>query len=147
MPKPAPKLRERIAIRELVRSHVGTKVTIELYKPHRRSTGEFECPYRIRGLGRPKVGCAFGEDSIQALQLSFEAVRLELAPYAHGLEWFGALGETGFPQFVPYSLGAAFTRRVNGIVEREVEREVHRLKAGGTRDRKRARRKRNEGSV
>lgn len=132
MPNKKPTSGAVIATRELVRSDAGSKVTIELYEPRRRPTGEFECPYRIRGLGRPRRGRAYGEDSIQALQLSFEAVRLELEPYAEGLEWFGAPGETGFPRFVPYGMGRALTKRINALVDREVEREVRRLKARAT---------------
>jgi hypothetical protein len=67
-----------IAIRHLARTDTGAAVTVQLGRPRRRRTGEFECPYRVRGLGRAKIGRALGEDSVQALQLAFEAVRLEL---------------------------------------------------------------------
>lgn len=116
-----------IATRELSRTDTGGKVTIELGRPLRRGTHEFECPYRIRGLGHAKVGRAYGIDSVQALQLSFEAVRLELKPYADNLAWLGARGETGFPQFVSYSFGKAFTQRAERMLDRELERVSRRL--------------------
>ena len=73
------------------------------------------------------MGRALGEDSVQALQLAFEAVRLELEPHAAILTWYGARGETGFPQYVPYSLGGRFRKRLEVMINREIEREVRRL--------------------
>jgi hypothetical protein len=116
-----------IATRHLARTDTGAAVTVELARPRRRRTGEFECPYRVRGLGRTKVGRALGGDSVQALQLAFEAVRLELEPHAAILTWYGACGETGFPQYVPYSFGGRFRKRLETLVNREIEREARRL--------------------
>ena len=116
-----------IATRHLTRTDTGAAVTVHLGRPRRRRTGEFESPYRVRGLGRVKIGRALGEDSVQALQLAFEAVRLELEPHAAILTWFGELGETGFPQYVPYIFGARFRKRLEAMVNREIEREARRL--------------------
>lgn len=116
-----------IATRHLARSDTGAPVTVQLGRPRRRRTGEFECRYRVRGLGRARMGRALGEDSVQALQLAFEAVRLELEPHAAILTWYGAHGETGFPQYVPYSLGGRFRKRLEAMITREIDREVRRL--------------------
>jgi hypothetical protein len=121
------KFKSPIATRHLARTDTGAAVTVQLGRPRRRRTGEFECPYRVRGLGRAKIGRALGEDSVQALQLAFEAVRLELEPHAAMLTWYGALGETGFPQYVPYTLGGRFRKRLEAMVNREIEREGRRL--------------------
>jgi hypothetical protein len=120
-------LKASIATRHLVRADTGAAVTVQLGRPRRRRTGEFECPYRVRGLGRARIGRAFGEDSVQALQLAFEAVRLELEPHARVLTWYGELGETGFPQYVPYFFGGRFRKRIEAMVNREIEREARRL--------------------
>jgi hypothetical protein len=117
-----------IATRHLARTDTGAAVTVQLGRPRVRRTGEFECPYRVRGLGRAKIGRALGEDSVQALQLAFEAVRLELEPHVAILTWYGARGETRFPQYVPYSLGGRFRKRLEIMVNREIEREARRLK-------------------
>ena len=117
-----------IAARHLVRTDTGTGVSVELGRPRARRTGEFECPYRVRGLGRIRIGRALGEDSVQALQLAFEAVRLELEPHVAALSWYGMAGETGFPHYVPYALGARFRKRLETVLSREIEREVRRLK-------------------
>jgi|SRR5688572_6929616 len=116
-----------IATRHLARTDTGAAVTVQLGRPRRRRTGEFECPYFVRGLGRAKVGRALGEDSVQALQLAFEALRLEHEPHAAILTWYGELGETGFPQYVPYAFGARFRKRLEAMVNREIEREARRL--------------------
>jgi uncharacterized protein DUF6968 len=121
------KFESPIATRHLARTDTGAAVTVQLGHPRRRRTGEFECPYRVRGLGRAKIGRALGEDSVQALQLAFEAVRLELEPHAAILTWYGALGETGFPQYVPYTVGGRFRKRLEAMVNREIEREGRRL--------------------
>lgn len=116
-----------IATRHLARSDTGARVTVQLGRPRRRRTGEYECPCRVRGLGPARIGRALGEDSVQALQLVFEAVRLELEPHAAILTWFGAHGETGFPRDVPYSLGSRFRKRVETTIDHEIEREARRL--------------------
>jgi hypothetical protein len=121
------KFKAAIATRHFVRTDSGAAVTVQLGRPRRRRTNEFECPYRVRGLGRLKVGRALGEDSVQALQLAFEAVRQELEPYAATLTLDGEPGETGFPQFVPYSLGGRFRKRLEAMLNREIEREARRL--------------------
>jgi hypothetical protein len=121
------KFKTPIATRHLARTDTGAAVTVQLGRPRRRRTGEFECPYRVRGLGRAKIGRALGEDSVQALQLAFEAVRRALDPHAAILTWYGALGETGFPQYVPYTFGGRFRKRLEAMVNREIEREARRL--------------------
>ena len=117
-----------IATRRLSRRDTGGVVTVEWARPRRRRTGEFECAYRVTGLGRVRRGRAFGEDGIQALQLVFEAVRLELEPHGAILSFEGGeAGETFFPQFVTYSLGGRFRKRLEAILTREIEREAKRL--------------------
>ena len=134
------KFKSPIATRHLARIDTGADVTVQLGRPHRRRTGEFECPYRVRGLGRVRVGRALGEDSVQALQLAFEAVRLELEPHAATLTWYGEPGETGFPQCVPYTFGGRFRKRLEDIVSREIEREARRLEARSKANRKASKR-------
>ena len=121
------KFKSPIATRHLARTDTGAAVTVQLARPRQRRTGEFECPYRLRGLGRVKLGRALGEDSVQALQLAFEAVRLELEPHAATLSWYGERGETGFPQYVPYTFGGRFRKRLEAMVRREIEREAEQL--------------------
>jgi hypothetical protein len=69
-----------------------------------------------------------GEDSVQALQLAFEAVRQELEHHAAVVTWNGEPGETGFPQYVPYLFGGRFRKRLEATIDRAMERETRRLK-------------------
>ena len=43
-----------IATRHLARTDTGAAVIVQLGRPRRRRTGEFECRYRVRGVGRTK---------------------------------------------------------------------------------------------
>ena len=129
-----------IATRYLARADTGAAVIVQLGLQRRCRTGEFECPYRVRGLGRAKIGRALGEDSVQALQLAFEALRLELEPHATILTWYGGEpGEIGFPQYVPYALGGRFRKRLEAQLSREIVREARRLERRSKARRKRGR--------
>ena len=98
--------------------------------PRRRRTGEWACPYRIRGLRRRRARRAFGEDAVQALELVFQAIRLELEPYGSELSWVGEPGETGFARFFGDIFGPAVSRRIGRLIDRELEKEGRRLKRG-----------------
>jgi hypothetical protein len=53
------------------------------------STGDWECPHQIIGLGDDTVQAAYGVDSLQALLLSVFAVRTKLAESDSTLDWLG----------------------------------------------------------
>ena len=116
-----------VAARHLVTVDDERPVTVELGVPRRRRTGEWACPYRIRGLGRARSRQAFGEDSIQALHLALELVRLELEPFRAQLAWAdGEPGELFFPRYVPYYFGERFARKLGDMLDREIHREGQR---------------------
>ena len=52
-------------------------MVVEIGRPF-QANPEWRCPYRIRGAGLRRTRYACGEDAIQALLLSFVAVRAEL---------------------------------------------------------------------
>jgi hypothetical protein len=132
-----------IARRELARVGSSRPVMVEIGKPRRRRTGEWACPYRIRGLGHAAVKHAYGEDAVQALQLAFDGVRVHLEPHGTRLSWVGEAGFTGFPRFVPYSFGRAFSRRVERFIERELRTQLRVRRARApVRSRRRKRSKR-----
>ena len=104
-------------------------VVLELAAPHERRGGEWVCVYRIRGLGRARLGRAAGDDGLQALQLALSAARRELEPFSGRLTWAGEPGELGLPECVPDYFGGEFRRRVEGLVRQESEAEARRLRA------------------
>jgi hypothetical protein len=75
-------------------------------------------------LGRAWFGQAFGEDSMQALQLAFEVLRQALHPLAPQLSWYDGPRELGFYRVVPETFGPAATRRIHTALERAERREA-----------------------
>jgi hypothetical protein len=105
-------------------AHADALVRIRMGKPRKeRATGDYFCPFSIEGIGERKLREARGIDSMQALQNALQAIRLELAPHLGSLSWEGGQdGGLGFPKAVPDLFGPKFTQRLEGIVDREVDR-------------------------
>lgn len=106
----------------------GRRVLLEIAAPRRRRAGGWACAYRIEGLGPARSGTAPGEDGIEALQAALAAVRRELEPFGGRLTWKGEPGELGLPHLVPDYFGGEFRRRVERVLQAEIEREARRLK-------------------
>ncbi len=106
----------------------GRGVLLEIAAPRRRRAGDWTCAYRIEGLGADRAGTASGEDGIEALQSALTAVRRELEPFGGRLTWRGEPGELGLPHLVPDYFGGEFRRRLERVVQAEIEREARRLK-------------------
>jgi hypothetical protein len=89
------------------------------------------CEYRIVGLGshldladeQPFVARALGVDSMQALFLAFEGLRLALAPFERDLTWVQQTGYHGIPLMVSLSndYGAEFRAKIEDLVQRETQ--------------------------
>jgi hypothetical protein len=107
-------------------------VMLELATPRERPGGGWVCVYRIRGLGRARMGRGVGEDGLHALQLALAAARRELEPFSARLTWAGEPGELGLPECVPDYFGGEFRRRVEALVRREGEAEASRLRAAAS---------------
>jgi hypothetical protein len=118
-----------IATRRLAQASSKQPVTVELGRPRRRRTGEWACPYRIRGLVKDRSGLAYGVDSVQALHLALEAIRLDLEPFRAQLTWFrGEPGELFLPRYVPYYFGEAFALKLGKLIDEELRRENRRIR-------------------
>lgn len=89
-------------------------------------TGEYEwaCPCVISGIGLHGWRRMFGVDSLQALLMAVEVVRVRLAPHRDKLTWFegGEPGDTGITKFAPYGCGVALTKRIERLIEQETLR-------------------------
>jgi hypothetical protein len=106
----------------------GRRVLLEIAAPRRRRARDWTCGYHIEGLGPDRTGTATGEDGIEALQSALAAVRRELEPFGGRLTWRGEPGELGLPHLVPDYFGGEFRRRLERVVQAEIEREARRLK-------------------
>ena len=117
---------EIIGERQLNRVGARSKdLTVTLGKPRRGKDGEWECPFRITGLG---IQCGYGVDGIQALTTALDGIRVMLERSAQRFSWLGGEpGYTGFDRFVTTSLGEKFNKRLNLIIDREIAKFVYLL--------------------
>ena len=125
-----------IAERTLTRvEHADAFVRIRVGRPRKeRATGDYFCPFSIEGIGDRKLRDARGIDSMQALQNALQAIRLELAPHTSSLSWAGGQeGWLGFPKVIPDLFGPTFTQRLEGMVDREVDRFARSLETANRR--------------
>lgn len=115
-----------IGVRRLYRDESPHEVvTVTLGKPRRMVKGpDWECPFRISGLGVRGVQYGFGVDAIQAMTTALEGIRVTLEQSGQRLSWVGGPDDTGFERLVATSFGPQFTRRLNSMIDREIARFV-----------------------
>jgi hypothetical protein len=86
---------------------------------------DWECPFRIEGVGRRAVQYGYGVDAFQALTTALEGIRVTLERSGKRLSWIGGhRGDSGFERPVPSALGLEVSRRLNRMIDREVARFV-----------------------
>ena len=114
-----------IGVRRLSRAG-SQKVTVSLGKPRRMKSGkDWECPFRIAGLGTRGIQYGYGVDAVQALTTAFEGIRVTLERSGKRLSWIGGNpGDPGFERPVPSALGLKFLRRLNRMIDRQVAQFV-----------------------
>jgi hypothetical protein len=110
--------------RRRLRWRKGTVVTIAIGAPRRLNAEEWRCPYRVTGLGRRPVDYAQGIDSLQSLTNAIVGIRRVLEPFRADLSWEGGAqkGDFGVWMSVPGAFGRDFALRLEGLIEREMDR-------------------------
>jgi len=113
-----------IAVRQLHGEGRQPKVvTVKLGMPRRSKERDWECPFSITGLGIRGIQYGRGVDAIQALCMALEGVRVLLERSGARFSWSaGQAGDAGFDRFVPNLFGLRFSKRLNRMIDREVER-------------------------
>jgi hypothetical protein len=97
------------------------RIEASVGEPVEVTRGEWRCAYRIADAGRESVQYAHGVDSIQALILALEGIRVGIAAIGGEFSWEGGEpGDPGFPRFVPQFYGPAFARKLEAIIDSEV---------------------------
>ena len=128
----SPKLGRVVASRTLTEHGPrANRVEIVLGAP-RRLGPDWECPFLIRGLGGESIQTIAGSDSLQALQLAIQALRVGLEETGRRFLWSNsdpAFG-SGIARDLPLGLGEASELRIKRFIEREVKGWANRLKAG-----------------
>jgi len=102
------------------------RIIVSLGLPRRVRLGQWQCPVRIDGLNpKPISRLVSGVDSLQALLLAFQYLRLTLKDSHRRL----ACADEGIPRSagdiplqVSTSLGEEFEERIEQLIEREAPR-------------------------
>lgn len=127
------RLGRAIATREL-RDDRGKTVTVRIAAPTADKQGDWICEFQIEGLGRKAVRSASGIDALQALMMAFEGIRVEIMKSKRPLQWVGGEpGDPGFPRQVPSYFGLAFSKKIEHIIDSEVEKFSADATSGGKR--------------
>jgi hypothetical protein len=124
-----------LAERVLGEQDSGKVVRVSLGAPRPGTGGaEWECPFRIHGAGVSRLAFGYGIDSMQALTTALDGIRALLEESGLAVGWkIGAgrqdiwAGETGFARSIPIGFGRDFRQRMEGLLDRELERHVQRL--------------------
>lgn len=102
-----------VCSRRLVSEDDGDSVLVRIARPRRRGKGEWSCRIEIAGQSE----FAFGLDSVQALTVALQMVRLKLQHDDRRLRWAGGEdGDHGFEMHVPRIFGLAKTLEIEGLV-------------------------------
>jgi hypothetical protein len=117
-----------IAIRRLaVVGEPGHEIVVTVGKPRPdpAQEGVWTCSILIEGLPHPaRRKRVHGGDALQALQLAINDARLTLDRSGLQLKWDGAHepGDVGIPRLMPAGWTVAFERRIERMVDAEVDR-------------------------
>jgi hypothetical protein len=124
--RPQSELGRPIARRTLTEEGVTGReivISIGLPRPYRPSkSGDWECPFLIEGIGEPKVETACGVDSLQALILAIEGLRVRLEQTGRNFVWLDPNMGVDIPLYVPSVYGKRLVERVSRAIEREIVR-------------------------
>jgi hypothetical protein len=99
------------------------RIVVALGVPRQVDFMEWECKIHIDGL-EPIAHQTFGVDSMQALLLGVEALRMSLKRSPYRLAWLGDstfYPAGGIPRQVSGDLGEEFDARIEKLIEREKE--------------------------
>lgn len=126
-----PRLGTVIARRVLSRDQASQRQSIvRIGLPEPYGSGDWRCAYHIGGIGMRTPRYAFGVDSIQALILTLDAIRIDLEAAGTAFRWIGGeLGDTGFPRYVSTAFGLVLSRRINRLIDRELSQHGGKLEA------------------
>lgn len=109
-----------IASRELVREGSDQPIQAFIWRPFKEGK-LWRCPYQIKGFGDEEIRYACGDDSVQALSLSFQALRVDLSAKQNKIYWGGPdIADAGFPRCVDWSFGADIYEYLCDLMDQEL---------------------------
>jgi hypothetical protein len=119
-----------IGERQLATGGVRPKrVTVSLGMPRLpRGEQDWECPFRITGAGMRVLECGYGVDAIQAIQTALGGIRYFLEKSGKPFEWFDLPVDVAFPKSIPSYGDERLTKRLETLIDRELKRNLTRLR-------------------
>jgi hypothetical protein len=122
-----PSIGRTIAGRELaVAGDPKRRIIVSLGMPRRVSSEEWQCKVRIDGLDAEPISQWISSvDSLDALLLGVEFIRLSLKRSPRHLVWLGdstLFTAGGIPRQVPADLGEEFDKRIEKLLEIEEQK-------------------------
>jgi hypothetical protein len=97
------------------------EVTISIGLPRHLGT-YWQCPFLVERDGNSEVQTVGGEDALQALLVAINCLRNELDKTGLPLIWMSPELGADIPRFVPMGYGREFERRLDGLIEHEINR-------------------------
>lgn len=100
-------------------------MTATLYVPVPIPPDEWRCDFQVVGLPEELNGHARGLDSLQALIIGLEGLRVYLERTQEPMTWEeGEPGDLGIPRFIPQGYGVAVEKHLAAVVSDEITRLV-----------------------
>lgn len=106
-------------------SDSGKTVVAAIFSPRQRTSEQWTCRFRIDGLVQAVDEDAYGVDSMQALQMALEGVRVRLRDCGEVMTFLeGEPGDLGIARPIPLGYGLELYERLERLVDDEVTRAV-----------------------
>jgi hypothetical protein len=101
---------------------IGDQIVVKIGVPEMVEPAHWRCPVMFVVDGKQEIKHAYGMDAWQAVILAPQLVRKELIDRGATHWWDGGEpGDPGFPMIVPPSFGIAFSRKLEAMIEKELE--------------------------
>jgi hypothetical protein len=114
--------RQVVATRRF-RSASGSDVIVTVYQPHLIQSEQWKCGFTILGLPEALEDSSYGVDSLQAVEMAFQGIRVHLERSGETLTWLdGEPGYLGIARIIPDSHGTRIERHLTKLVEEELAR-------------------------
>jgi hypothetical protein len=125
MSQSAPERDKRTVATRSFRTASGSAIVAEIHEPIVVGPDQWKCEFTISGFPEKIEAHAYGVDSMQALEMSFEGVRVYLERTGEVLTCHdGEPGALGISRRIPDSYGVAIERHLAKLVDDEVTRLV-----------------------
>lgn len=122
----SPKGHKRAVATRSFRTASGAEIVAVIHEPVMLQPDHWKCEFTISGFPERIEAHAYGVDSMQALEMSFEGIRVHLERTGEVLTCFegGEPGHLGIARRIPDSYGLVIERHLAKLVDDEVTRLI-----------------------